>query len=442
MKDIIFTFCLLLSLFVSKPLFSDVYIEYAEYFVDSDPGFGSGTEISISPPASDLTLDFNIDLTLFSLGFHKLYVRAMDQYGNWGVQYSKTLYKTQPPPTEGVVAAEYFIDKDPGLGNGNSVPFASGKDLILDVTVPLDNLTLGFHRLYVRAMDQNGKWSIQFSRTLYKTQSPPAEGVVAAEYFIDSDPGFGNGVSVPFLPGKDLIFDVTVPLNNLTLGFHRLNVRAMDQNGKWSIQFSRTIYKTQSPSDEGVVAAEYFIDSDPGFGNGISIPLASGLDITSVFLGNLNTLSLGPHTLYVRARDGNGNYSIALSQEIIISVDSDQDLLPDIWEYEHFGDLSHDGTNDSDNDGLSDAEEYFQCTDPNDPDSDGDGIYDGVDNCANIFNPDQQDSDQDGNGNSCDFCPGANDNLDHDGDGQPSCIDPTQFYWPMFLPVIISNGQQ
>ena len=35
-------------------------------------------------------------------------------------------------------------------------------------------------------------------------------------------------------------------------------------------------------------------------------------------------------------------------------------------------------------------------------DSDGDGIYDGFDNCSNVINPGQEDADGDGHGNLCD----------------------------------------
>lgn len=41
-----------------------------------------------------------------------------------------------------------------------------------------------------------------------------------------------------------------------------------------------------------------------------------------------------------------------------------------------------------------------------DPDADRDGVPDATDNCAKIFNPDQDDADADGLGNTCDSTPG------------------------------------
>ncbi|MFC1820860.1 leucine-rich repeat domain-containing protein, partial [Thermodesulfobacteriota bacterium] len=61
-----------------------------------------------------------------------------------------------------------------------------------------------------------------------------------------------------------------------------------------------------------------------------------------------------------------------------VGNDTDSDGMDDDWEYATFGDLSSDGTADTDNDGLSDLEEFTNNTDPHNPDSDGDGFVDGA----------------------------------------------------------------
>ncbi len=77
-------------------------------------------------------------------------------------------------------------------------------------------------------------------------------------------------------------------------------------------------------------------------------------------------------------------------------IDSDSDGISDSWEIDHFGDLSHDGTGNADSDGLTDLEEYSCGTDPNDADSDDDGLDDDIEVNTTGTNPLDNDSDNDG----------------------------------------------
>lgn len=69
---------------------------------------------------------------------------------------------------------------------------------------------------------------------------------------------------------------------------------------------------------------------------------------------------------------------------------------------------------DTDDDGEGDV-----CDD----DDDADGIADAADNCPLVFNPGQEDTDSDGHGDLCDICPGYDDNADEDMDEIPDDCD-------------------
>jgi len=76
-----------------------------------------------------------------------------------------------------------------------------------------------------------------------------------------------------------------------------------------------------------------------------------------------------------------GETSAKISATVSIPIstvdDVDDDGLGDAWELSYFGDLSQGADADSDNDGLSNLEEFALGTDPTNPDTDGDGYSDG-----------------------------------------------------------------
>jgi hypothetical protein len=83
-------------------------------------------------------------------------------------------------------------------------------------------------------------------------------------------------------------------------------------------------------------------------------------------------------------------------------IDTDYDGLDDNWEKTHFGtadpdivpaDLLQTGTDDPDGDGCNNGCEFVRGTDPNNPDSDGDGLTDGEE--AYVFFTDPTDTDTD-----------------------------------------------
>lgn len=98
-----------------------------------------------------------------------------------------------------------------------------------------------------------------------------------------------------------------------------------------------------------------------------------------------------------------------------VSEDTDADGLPDAWEMEQWTDLSHDGTADSDSDGISDLGEFRAELDPKEDDQDEDGILDGDE--ITLYNSDPRTADSDGDGISdgdeliCGTSPGDPDDV-------------------------------
>jgi pimeloyl-ACP methyl ester carboxylesterase len=206
-------------------------------------------------------------------------------------------------------AAEYFIDNDPGEGHGTAIPPKDGlfntttEDI--QFTPDTSSLTIGVHNLYVRMQNSAGVWGtprkIPFEITGEKY-------LAAAEYFIDSDPGEGKGTPIQPLDG---VFDSSTetfsPQFNtasLSTGMHTLYFRAKNSENHWGLPHAHLFEVMQPPI---LSSAEYYLDSDPGPGNGIALSATDG-SFNSPIEGlqgalNTNLLGYGNHKLYVRAKD-------------------------------------------------------------------------------------------------------------------------------------------
>ncbi|QDG50588.1 hypothetical protein FIV42_07520 [Persicimonas caeni] len=194
------------------------------------------------------------------------------------------------------------------------------------------------------------------------------------------------------------------------------------------------------------LAAEDFDDDSLAF-DVSPLPQGASRDVTSgEFTWPLTFQDIGSHQLALTVSDGTVEARRRLSV-VVDFLDEDEDGLPDTWEHENGldrstadsdGDFISDSVEvgdrldqprdtdgdglldaldeDSDEDGMPDAEEAGDQrleTPPidtngdgvpnyRDRDSDGDGIDDANDNCPRVENPDQADSDEDGQGDACD----------------------------------------
>ncbi|HRP89524.1 MAG TPA: T9SS type A sorting domain-containing protein [Edaphocola sp.] len=301
---------------LSNPLAN---INKAEYFIDTDPGFGMATDIPVTV-GQDISFSFNHATTGLSSGLHRLFVRTKDGNGKWSLSIPQLFYyeAALSNPLANINKAEYFIDTDPGFGMATDIPVTVGQDINFSFNHAITGLSSGLHRLFVRTKDANGKWSLSIPQLFYyeAALSNPLANINKAEYFIDTDPGFGLATNIPVTAGQDISFSFNHATTGLSSGLHRLFVRTKDANGKWSLSIPQLFYYEAALSNPlaNINKAEYFIDTDPGFGMATNIPVSAGQDISFSFNHATTGLSSGLHRLFVRTRDANGNWSLSIPQ--------------------------------------------------------------------------------------------------------------------------------
>jgi hypothetical protein len=280
-----------------------------------------------------------------------------------------------------VVAAEYFIGTDPGVGAATPIPLATS-DSIVGVTeeasINVSGLNAGTYTVGVRFKDNTGQWGnpVYQRFTVYPdnyqlaTPSDSAEGnslkVVAAEYFLGIDPGAGRGTQIPIATAAlvGTVQDVAVPVVGLAQGNYRVGVRFKSADGQWGspVYAGFSIYDifeapvNHAPSDillsnsilvEGtgigtVVSALSSVDQD---GDGSFVyTLVSGIgsDDNGLFTiqgailktaGNIDYETSRNHTLTVRIRtaDPSGAYTEVPLTLSVLNITNDDDAVLLAW---------------------------------------------------------------------------------------------------------------
>ncbi|MEE9466040.1 MAG: hypothetical protein V3W14_10765, partial [Candidatus Neomarinimicrobiota bacterium] len=209
-----------------------------EYFIDTDLGFGAGTDVTPLTQAITFDTTFVADLSALSSGFHTLFVRAKDELGEWSLPNTRPFYigNNELGAAANITKAEYFIDTDPGFGLGNTITITINSTIDASFVAVLDTVSAGFHTLYVRVKDANGEWSLPNTRPFYLDAAMQATApyIESINYYFT---GTGYTPSTTAYSGftADSIIDVeflTVSDLNLEVdSTYLFHVYARDANG-------------------------------------------------------------------------------------------------------------------------------------------------------------------------------------------------------------------
>ena len=339
-------FLIIVLFFLNMSSVSAQNITDLEYYFGTDPGVGSGTQISANTNTGDLTQALAIPLTGLDQGFHRLTIRAKDNANTWGLYKAVTFYVSEPfsgsSAISNLAAAEYWMDSDPGPGNGTELTITGNPaELTESFAIPLGTLDEGFHQIGLRIQNLEGTWSLYDRVTFYVSQeisgSDDVINLAAAEYWFDSDPGPGNGTELAITGNPDqLTENFTIPLGTLESGYHELGLRTQNLDGTWSLYDRKTFYLIDNEIFETdpvspLTDAEFLYDMAFGFGSGteINITATENPDEYTIEIPTTD-VTCDIHDVWISVKNELGNYGL---YRLADNIDVYDNLPPTIVVY-------------------------------------------------------------------------------------------------------------
>jgi hypothetical protein len=307
---------LLLLCFSIFPAFAFAQFEITEieYFFNTDPGFGNGISITYSPTKNE-DVSFNADLASLTPGTHLLFIRAKNSNNEWGMIKAIPVIINDAPssniPTE-ITEIEYFSGTDPGFGQGIALSISADNEHVINENIPELTFVSGSELLHVRAKNSFGLWgltrTILFNSTLFSISGEPMP-VSEIEYFLNDDPGFGQGIPISIFQNTEISFDGVISLPEMQAHSGVLFFRAKFSDNSWGLTKGQAVMLSLAgiSAEPGMLTGlEYFFNEDPGFGNGtfVSVENEPMIEITVDALAS--DLDPGSHVFYARVRSSNG----------------------------------------------------------------------------------------------------------------------------------------
>ena len=287
----------------------------AEYYFNTDPGLGNGTNINVADVAS-LDENFSIPTIGLPTGTHRLFLRVKNSDNSWSMYANKTFRVADVPYVNlaDIIEVEYYFNTDPGLGNGTNIDVADVASLNENFSILTTGLPIGTHRLFLRVKNSNNSWSIHANKTFRIADASHVNlaDIIEAEYYFNTDPGLGNGTNIDVADVASLDENFSIPTTGLPIGTHRLFLRVKNSDNSWSMYANKVFRVSDIPftNNASITAAEFFIDVDPGFGNAIAMSV-SGDDINqNLTIPTSGSLSQGDHYLHIRVLNADGQWSI------------------------------------------------------------------------------------------------------------------------------------
>lgn len=298
-------------------------ITAVEYMIDSTMGTPvamTAQDGSFDSPTEVATAVLSVaDLAALSSGIHTIYVHAQDSATNWdsfnyiALNLDKTgpMVKSiafTPPVSNGSAAVKLSATADDSASGGSYITAAeytldggAATAMMLGSVGPIRSLSAtisaatmaglaeGTHAIAIRAQDALGNWGTWAPASLLVDKTGPA----AQGLQLRPNPTNGKTGYNPITPSLRLDAQLSDPV--------------------------------VSGAQSNIKTGEVYIDTDPGLGKGLKMTPLDGLFNTPTEAGyawipltQINAMTPGVHTVFVRGQDSSGNWGAAVSIQLII----------------------------------------------------------------------------------------------------------------------------
>ena len=293
MKRLIY---ILIALPLSVMLNAQKNLSLYEYWIDRD--YDNRQERYLSQTEENIA--FSIDTQNLEEGIHDVSLHIKDNEGNWSETVCSYYYVTRYRRLEGsrVTTCEYWLDDEYALRRQQTV---TGDKVAL--AVDMSAMQAGMHTLSLRMKDDNGNATATVRSYIYVRTAPEtiSGDVVECEYWLDDEYALRRQQTVT---GDKVA--LAVDMSAMQAGMHTLSLRMKDDNGNATATVRSYVYVRTAPETVSgdVVECEYWTDDDSSAKKVVAV---SGENIAMSI--DASSLSFGKHTLSLRVKNAQGNYS-------------------------------------------------------------------------------------------------------------------------------------